>query len=356
MAKDILKYQCPSCGGPVHFNTSTQMLLCEHCGSEYKQSDFENNAENETVQNSQPIDWKTKSAVKEHEVIEMQSGFNCTSCGAQVVCDGNTAATECMYCGNPIVLANNVSGMLKPDLILPFSIDKQQAQEKLRGFYKNKILLPSAFKKENRIKKITGMYVPFWLFSGKSEANMLFKAGKEKTHTSGGYRVTETSHYDVYRSGNLSFSRIPVDASKKMEDNYMDGLEPYDYTALTEFSPPYMAGFFADKYDMDVKECKQRAINRVASSTKQALRTTIMGYDYAIEQDEQTAIEFVDDDIKYALLPVWVLNTKYKGKMYHFAVNGQTGKVSGDLPIDKLKKRLLHFALIVIIFTIFALL
>ncbi len=349
MVESVLKYQCTACGGPVHFDTETQMIICDYCGSSYPESHFTS----ETKEEKSETDWKDKSGELHRETIEMHAGFSCSNCGAEVVMDENTMATECMYCGNPIVITNKVSGMIRPDLVIPFQIDKEQAQQLLKEFYRKKVLLPSTFKSRNRVKKITGMYVPFWLFSGKSEGSMYFQAGKERTYTSGSYRVTETSHYDVHRSGGIEYSRIPVDASKKMEDNYMDGLEPYDYTALTEFSPSYMVGFFADKYDMDVHSCRDRAITRVIKSTRIALRNTAIGYDYAIEQSAHTKINVSDDEIKYVLLPVWILNTKYKDKMYHFAINGQTGKVSGDLPIHKMKKRLLKLVLTVAAFALY---
>lgn len=38
--------------------------------------------------------------------------------------------------------------------------------------------------------------------------------------------------------------------------------------------------------------------------------------------------------VHYALLPVWMLHTKWKGQDFLFAMNGQTGRLVGDLPTD----------------------
>ncbi len=346
MTENTVKYHCDACGGPTHFDEDTQMIVCDYCESSYPESHFTT----EIIEENAQTNWKNQSDDLHRETIEMHAGFNCDYCGAEVVSDENTMATECMYCGNPVIVTNKVTGIIKPDLIIPFSINKEGAEQLLRNFYHKKILLPSAFKSENRIKKITGMYVPFWLFSGKSDGSMYFKAGKMREYTAGEYEMRETSHYDVKRSGSVEFSKVPVDASEKMEDNYMDGLEPYDYNGLTEFSPSYMAGFFADKFDMDVNSCKDRATKRVVNSTRVALRDTVIGYTYKTEQSKSTMIDFTDDEIKFVMLPVWVLNTKYKDKMYHFAINGQTGKVSGDLPIDKAKKWLLQLLVTLAVF------
>ncbi len=336
MTEELIKYQCPECLGPLHFDAETQMIVCDYCDSKYPENYFETEQEPQTEE----VDWATEGVVRQNEVLEEQSGFICTSCGAEVVSDRNTVATECMYCSNPVVISNNISGVVKPDVILPFKISKEQAEQMLKDFYKGKVLLPNTFTDENRIKKIAGMYVPFWLYSGKGDGNATYDGQEIEKYTSGDYEITKTKHYDIYRSGNLKFSKIPVDASRKMEDEYMDGLEPFEYHDLKKFSPQYMAGFFADKFDVDVNECRERAKVRAINSTGSAFMRTITGFDRVSLKNAD--INFIEDDTHYALFPVWMLNTKYHGKIYTFAINGQTGKVSGELPIDKMKKFLLE--------------
>ena len=355
MAETMLEYQCPACNGHMHFNTEKQMVVCEYCGSQYPESYFKNETEQtQTKEKQEKTDWKKESKVRENVVLENQAGFICNACGAEVVSDGNTVATECMYCGNPVVLKSNASGIVKPDLVLPFKIDKAKAEKMLKSFYNKKFLLPSAFKDNNRIQKIAGMYVPFWLFSGKGDGHIYMDGKTSTTSRDGDYKVTTTNHYDVRRAGTVEFNNIPVDASKKMEDNYMDGLEPYDYSELKDFSSSYMAGFFADKFDVSVDECEKRAETRTINSTKKAMRDTVKGYSSVTEKSSD--ITLVTEDVKYTMLPVWMLNTKYNDKMYHFAINGQTGKVSGDLPIDKVKKRILQLILTLVAYVPLAIL
>ena len=342
MADTMLRYQCPKCTGPMHFDTGKQMVICDYCESEYPESYFaekeKKTSDAEISEKDEQVDWSKEGFVREkEESMGQQCGFTCSSCSAEVISDGNTAATECMYCGNPIVLTDNVTGIMKPDMVIPFKLDKKAAEEKLLGFYNKKILLPKAFKDANRIKKIVGMYVPFWLFSAKGVGDIAFTGETSSSRRSGDYVITTTKHYVINREGSLDFVKIPVDASLKMEDNYMDGLEPYNYADLKEFSPSYMAGFFADKFDVDVEECGIRAIKRVKNTTRQSLKDTVKGYSNVRVSTENLSME--DRVVNYAMLPVWMLNTKYNDKMYHFAINGQTGKVSGDLPIDKKRKR-----------------
>ncbi len=345
MSDTMLKYQCPACGAPLEFSAEKQMLVCGSCDSEFPKDIMQDNTQQPQQQNGESggkIDWNIEGFVKNEQSVNAGAGFSCTSCGAQVVCDTNTVATECMYCGNPVVMSNNTTGIVAPDFVIPFKIDKNKAQEMLKEFYKGKVLLPNAFTNNNRIKKISGVYVPFWLFSCMGSGSATFNATKVRRWSDSNYNYTKTEYYEVYRSGQIGFDKIPVDASSKMEDNYMDGIEPFNYNDIADFSPMYMAGYFADKFDVSVDECSKRASDRVISSTESAFKDTVKGYSTVMKSG--SFVQMQGKDIRYALLPVWMLNTKYDGKIYQFAINGQTGQVAGELPIDKgklLKYRIL---------------
>ena len=355
MAIDLSTFPCPSCGGPLKHNPETQMIDCEYCGSAFTDEYFKELEEKENAKNgaaetekaeedAPKVDW-TKEGVVREELLENQAGLFCQSCGAEVVCDGITLATECMYCGNPQIIKKNIDKVKRPDYVLPFYITKENAQKKLMDFYKGKLFLPKSFKDKNRVSKIAGMYVPFWLFSGKGDGGVSYAATKSHVYRSGDYRITETEHYRIYREGSVAFNKVPVDASSKMQDNFMDGLEPYSYDKLKPFAEQYTAGFFAENFDVDVQTCGERSEARMIRSTKDTFKSSVTGYDTVIQSSSN--LEVKDIQVDYALLPVWMLNTKYKDKMYQFAINGETGRVSGELPIDKIKRNLFFFAVTV---------
>ncbi len=334
MSDTVLKYQCPACGAPLEFSSEKQMLVCNSCDSEYPQDVVAGAAPAaEAPPSGGGINWNIEGYVNQQVSTEAAAGFNCTSCGAEVVSDGTTVATECMYCGNPVVMTQNASGMVKPDAVIPFKIDKNRAEQILQNFYKDKPLLPDAFTKDNRISKISGMYVPFWLFSCTGSGTVNFDATKVRRWSDSNYNYTKTEYFELTRSGQIGFDKIPVDASSKMDDNYMDGVEPYEYNDLVAFNSMYMAGYFADKFDVGVGECSERANERVITSTEDAFRKTIQGYSSVSKKT--SFVQMYGEDIKYTLFPIWMLNTKYQGKMYQFAINGQTGRIAGELPIDK---------------------
>ena len=211
-------------------------------------------------------------------------------------------------------------------------LSMEDAIKALREHYKGKILLPKTFTNENHVQEIRGVYVPFWMFDGKAMGDARYEATRSHSYTSGDYEITKTEHFDIYRAGSVTFEKVPVDASSKMPDDHMDSIEPYDYKGLKSFSTAYLPGFLADKYDVSVEESRERADQRCEGTLDAALRSSVKGYDTCTRLAGST--DLARGKVHYALMPVWMLNTKWQGKDFLFAMNGQTGKLVGDLPVS----------------------
>ena len=259
--------------------------------------------------------------------------YVCKSCGGEIVGDATTAATACPFCGNPVVMMGQFAGALRPDYVIPFKLDKKAAKAALMKHYGGKRLLPKVFKDQNHIDEVKGVYVPFWLFDADVDARVRYKATRVRSWSDSRYNYTETGHYAVIRGGNIGFERVPVDGSTKMADALMESIEPFDFSEAVDFQTAYLAGYLADKYDVDAEESIERANERIKKSTETAFASTVEGY--ATVTPESTGIRLQNGKAKYALYPVWLLNTTWNGQKYTFAMNGQTGKFVGDLPLDK---------------------
>ena len=346
MATQITNYQCPACMGPLHFVGESGKLECDYCGSNFNVAEIEalykekeqkaakaaEDTENAPV-TKDGSEWDVSGLNEDWGAdAEGMRTYSCPSCGAELLCEATTAATSCPYCGNPTVVPGQFSGILKPDYVLPFKLSKEDAIKALKKHYLKKPLLPSTFSKANHLEEIKGVYVPFWMYDGKASGSAQFHATQVHTYTSGDYEITETSHYDVRRAGSLDFEKIPVDASSKMPDDYMDSIEPYDYSDLKPFSTANLPGFLADKYDVSVEDSRERADKRCVGSLSCALKGTVSGYTTCNETSRN--IHLKRGKVHYALLPVWLLNTKWEGKDFLFAMNGQTGKLVGNLPVS----------------------
>ena len=330
---NIEDYKCPNCGGRVEFDAKAQKLKCPFCDSEFDIDEFENQEEvsEEELNIEEDLTWQTSSDNKWSEEDRLLY-YRCNACGGEIVTDETTGATSCPFCGNPVVLVDKFEGDLKPDIVIPFKLDKKDAKRALQEFYKGKKLLPRVFSKHSHIEEIKSVYVPFWLFDADVEADAHFRAYKYRHWREGNYNVTETSTYDVYRGGNMAYSDIPVDGSTKFDDKMMESIEPFDMKEAVDFKTAYLSGYLADRYDVSVEESIRRANQRLRNSVVDTLRSNVYGYSsvnclYSI-------IYLRDGRSRYALCPVWFLTTSWRGKKYQFAMNGQTGKFIGDLPMD----------------------
>ena len=330
---ELLEYKCPACSGKLEFNSGTQSMKCPFCESEFDieaVQEFNHAVETPDENN---MNWDTYAGGEwASGEAENMSVYHCQSCGAQIVTDNTTAASSCPYCDSPIVMTGSLSGDLKPDYVIPFKLDKEAAKSALDKYIKSKKLVPAVFKQKNHIDEIKGVYVPMWLFDAKADARIIFKAKKERSWNDDDYNYVETSYYSAVRAGTLGFENVPVDGSTKMDPEIMESIEPYDFKDAVDFKTAYLSGYLADRYDVSAEDSVSRANERIENSTKAIFEDTVKGYDSV--STESANISLDDGKGKYALYPVWILNTSWDGNKYTFAMNGQTGKFVGNLPID----------------------
>lgn len=332
---DILEYKCPNCGGAITFDSGLQKMKCPYCEAEFDMEDLQKKDE-VLNENNDDLQWNINAGTEwsEGETAGLRS-YICKSCGGEIVGDETMAATSCPYCDNPVVMTGQFSGILRPDYVLPFKLDKKAAKEGLSKHLKGKFLLPKVFKAQNHIDEIKGLYVPFWLFDADVDADINYSATKLRHWSDSKYDYTETSFYEVQRGGTVAFDHIPVDGSTKMADDLMESVEPFNFAEATDFQTAYLAGYLADKYDVSAEQSIDRANRRVKTSTEQVFAKTVQGYSSVTTSSSNIRLQ--NGKAKYALYPVWLLNTSWNGKKYTFAMNGQTGKFVGDLPLDKKK-------------------
>ena len=393
---ETTNYQCPNCNGRLRWNGEIGKLQCEFCESAFTTEEVEaiyaerqakadakvaggraeevgKHVRGDSPDSSQgeapavsaaaasqaaetrvkvkhastgdPIQDYLANAKWTDADADAMRAYNCPSCGAQLMVDQVTAVTSCPYCGNNTVVPGQLSDVLKPDYVIPFKLDKSDAIAALKSYYQGKVLLPNAFTDENHIEEIQGVYVPFWLYSGTGEGEVVMNGRNIRTWSDKRNMYTETDHFLLTRAGEMQFHHVPVDGSTKMPDAHMDAIEPFDYSEMVPFSVAYLPGYVTDRYDQDAKMCEQRATLRIDNTVEAELQASVSGYMEVDVASAQSGLRL--EQVAYALLPVWMLHTKWNGNDYLFAMNGQTGKLVGDLPIDngKLVRRFLLFLL-----------
>ena len=331
---DIKEFDCPSCGGNLQFDIKTQEVKCPFCGATYDKAflaQFDEDLQRKHVDETNQEE--AKAGFSDEEVKGM-SVYTCDSCGGQIITGVNTSSTICPYCNSAVLVKSKISGDLKPDIIIPFKLTKEDSSEAFKKYFKKKFFIPGAFKKENQIEKQNPLYVPYWIFGADAAGEANFKGDIVRTWSDGDYRYKEVSHYRLWRSGSIAFDNIPVDGSRKMPDDLMESIEPFDANHHEAFLSGYLSGYSAERYDVSLSECEKRANTRMREGTVNALASTI-GARYENVSVTGSDIETFNEWSKYALYPIWLLNVKWKENTYSFAVNGDTGIVAGKYPVSK---------------------
>ena len=322
------EYECPACGGAMEFNPHTQMLKCPYCDSEFDVKDYVAN-HNSSSTGEKADDYTNQSTTDDGQQLYI---YKCGSCGGEILTTESLGSTKCPFCSNNVVVSEKFTGEFKPDYIIPFKCTKDDAMKTYRKYVKSKRLVPKVFLDENHIDEIKGVYVPFWLYNATMTFSGAYEGHKIRTWSDSRYNYTETKYYDVRREGTESFEFVPADASKEMPDDLMDSLEPFDRNEMVPFNMGYLAGFLAHKYNVTADDDRQRAMNRVTHSVIADFKNTINGYETLKTLGETTGIQ--SSSHKYAMYPVYILNTSWKGQNYLFAMNGQSGKFIGNLPFS----------------------
>lgn len=288
---DIIYLKCPTCGAPVSYSAESASLECVFCGNKFSPSEFNASGFNPNDDN-EGFDWDDCKEEFNGEKLEGTASYECRQCGAEIEVEKNTMATACPYCGNNLVIKSTGTGSLKPNLIIPFMIEKSKVPELFREYAssKERKYVPSDYSKNLGEKEIQGVYVPFWLF------------------------------HDLRDS-----AIVPVDASVKMDNKLMDAIEPFDWKGLKNFSSRYLVGWLAERFDSS----PEKEVSR-------ASRIICHGSNYSLADERRLENELISrKEFKYALLPVYVFNCKYRGKTYRYVMNGQTGKIAGRLPVSR---------------------
>lgn len=315
-------YKCLGCGAGLLFDAARQTFACEFCLSEFTEEELmAANVREETEDYSSQID-----------------EYICSSCGAEVIADKNTAATFCYYCHNPVVLKGQVSGDFRPAKIIPFKLSREDAREEFLRYAKKKKFVPRDYFTADHFDKISGVYYPFWVVDADTDSCMDAKGKIIRTWRSGDYRYTETSTYAVARRGSIHFEDISSSAISTEDRAMLEGILPYPKEEYKDFLMPYLQGFLAKKRDMAREALYNDVKGKMNRYATEVLRGTVRGYDRLTV--EKTDVSVLKSHWEYSLLPVWVLTyikkgkTKDKDKTYIYAMNGNTGKVYGEFPVS----------------------
>lgn len=331
----MAKYSCKCCGAELFFDPKLGKLHCDYCDSSFDVSEYAGAAK-EFGGAAKKVEYGDGEPVTEPSTDDSTGElvvYQCPHCGAEVITAKSTAATTCVYCNRAITLEGNLTGDFAPQVVLPFEKDRKDVEAAYTELCKKSVLTPRLFRQQSTIEKIKGMFVPFWLYSFDGEIDMQVHGENSRTFRSGDDEITEISTYEVMESGKAAFKDIPADGLKDMDDAIMDSIEPFSFDKLQPFNPAYLAGFYTQRWTSSAQENEHRALTRAENAITDAAYSAAGAFDHSksvLGKD----VRFGNKKVTYAMLPVWMMYTEYKGKKYLFGMNGQTGKIIGKIPKD----------------------
>ena len=337
-------FKCPNCGGGLKFDPDMQKSKCEYCLSVFSDQELEAistaiTKKAETAERAEQAasgsDFSAAGAEPDEGTPEHLVGYVCDSCGAEVVTEATTSATFCYYCHNPVLLTSRLTGVFKPDKIIPFQYDKEKAIQKFLGWSKTKKFVPPSFYSASQLEKITGLYIPYWMADYQADVDYAGTGTNRRVWVAGNMEYTEHKDFRIERRGSIEVDHIHEIAMKKIDRSLINSITPFDENQAIDFSMTYLSGFFAEKYDIGKDEVKPAIENRTRSYVSMLLQESIGAYSQV--KEEHNSMNLSLKSWHYTLFPAWILTYQYKGKTYIYAVNGQNGKANGELPVDRKK-------------------
>ncbi len=278
---------------------------------------------------------------------EEMLSMTCDHCGATVFYSVKEKSLTCPYCDSNYVVETSAQEQVQPEGIIPFAITREQAAERFRAWLGNGFFRPGDLKERAKPERMRGVYLPYWAFTCDTESTWSASAGytyKEKEHRvvkdPDGSEHLEEVEVEKVRwepvSGTLRarYRDVLVPASKGLDSKLLSLIEPFRLEDLQPYQPEILAGWEAENYAVDQDEAWPKAKRKVDWRIKLDVEEMVPG-----DKHKDIAVSSVYNDVsaRLLLLPLWISAYKYRGKVYRFMINGQTGEVQGEAPTSKAK-------------------
>lgn len=315
---------CTGCGANMKFDPASQMLKCDYCGTMMNPANLAADISTNATAGV-PIE-----GPGDGEFFEAKM-YSCPQCGAELLSDDDTAATFCSYCGASVIFDEVVVKMRAPSFVIPFKKTRQQCMDIYSSFIKKAIFAPSEMRKDKEIERLRGIYMPYWVYEMGTESE-ISGMGK-KSHRSGDYIISD--HYRVTTYVKANSNGTSYDASSAFADELSQSIAPYKFNEVETFSAGYLSGFYVDSPDVDAYVYLDKSKDIVASGIGDRLKSTSQykAYNVPVPTDQIKGSLTVKKE-EMAFFPVWFLSIAHKGYVSYAVVNGQTGKVAADIPVD----------------------
>lgn len=311
---------CAGCGANMRFDPELQLLKCDYCGTTADPKNL----------NADIVSPESRVRLGNNSIYDAKV-YTCPQCGAELISDDDTAATFCSYCGASVIFDERTITMKAPSYVIPFMKTKKQCEDLYIKYVKGSIFAPKSLRNTERVERFRGIYMPYWVYDmGMEDA---VHTNGQKSHRSGDYIITD--NYSLVTEVRSHSNGVSFDASAAFADELSQAIAPFDFKQAQGFSAGYLSGYYVDTADVEAKVYDAEAREAVAATiaTKMTADRTYANYSAKPSLDIiANKLQVQKADMAY--FPVWFLSSNNKGYVSYAVVNGQTGKVCADIPID----------------------
>ena len=342
-----VQFDCPQCSGATAFNAADGGLTCTYCGyHELSEMAVVGTAATEFEFTTDHVE----QAMQGWGVA--RKTLTCQSCGAETNVPADSLTHTCPYClSNNVIQQKSMQDVLRPRFIIPFQMDEEQQRAHIqtwlseggrgtlhmtinkrpRTFKLWRITPPELSRLSAIGSRFTAVYLPFWTFDARLEVDWEAEVKYEEVDSDGD---TQTYYRDASGHETKVIDDMLLVGTTRIDSGLLDNLADYNLQALAVYAPDYLAGFHAQAYDISLTDGwengrqKMRQLSR-AACVQEALKPSRAKSVRNLNMN----VSFFDESWRYILLPVYLGVYHYENKTYQVLVNGQTGTVSGRMPV-----------------------
>ena len=320
-------FVCPNCGANINFDPGKQLLHCDFCDTDLSpDSVIRKDDAVESTYTESEADANSETGFKEYTTTI----FTCKECGGEILAYDNTVATFCSYCGASTVLSSRVGKERAPEYIIPFKITKEQSAELYKKAVGKALYAPKYMKEDTVIEKFRGIYMPYWIYDFKENRPASLRG--QEDHRSGDYIIH--THYDINTNVEAEYNGLAYDASSQFNDNLSEAIAPFDFNTAVPFNTTYMSGFYADAADTDASLYEEQARTIVTADIYNNVAKDPAVRKVTLDRHSMRNLTPEKTESRLGYFPVWFLSCRNKDRVTYAVVNGQTGEVATDIPID----------------------
>ena len=325
----VFDFHCPNCTATTAYSTDDGGLTCANCG-------YHDVPETEQVgKEAEEFEFTVETlALAVHGWGEERKELVCNNCAAHTTLPLSSLTHACPFCGsNKVMQMKAAQDVLRPRFIIPFSVTTEQCRQISSEWLGDSWLLPDGLQKLGRSTEYIPIYAPFWTFDARAIADWRAEVGERKKGWDG---KTRTVWKRVSGNARLFFDDLLVFGSRKVDNGLLNQIRHYQLEALVNYTPHFLAGIQAQAYDVPLEQAWEDARHRMRLRTKQECKDRIGKTRY---RNFRMDLDFQDESWRYALLPLYIAVFNYGDKRYQVLINGQTGAIAGQRPVDSAKIR-----------------